>query len=120
MLEFFRHLFANKQEAKQRRGSDTTSDTFVEATGGGWGDPPNVVAADGGSQKSYVTQQLELASQEALQLEVGESFHYILKNIPAGIESPHEIIFGMIMRASEYGLSHGVASNERIRFTRIS
>lgn len=109
---FFKRLFGN-------RDSNTT-DTFVKATGGGWGDTPNIVPADGGSQKDYVESQLELAKQQAASVAVGESFTYRLTDIPVGISGPHEIMFGMMMRSHEYGLMSGPMIDEKIEFTRIS
>lgn len=108
MFGFFKRLF----------GKD--DDTFVSATGGGWGEMPNIIPADGGSQKDYVESQLELARQQAAKLAVGESFTYRLTNIPKGISGPHEIMFGMMMRSHEYGLESGSMLNEKIKFTRIS
>ncbi len=96
------------------------ADTFVDATGGGWGEPPLVVAADGGSQADYVQQQLELAAIQAQDVAVGETFSFTLTNIPLGITSPHEIAFGLMMRAGEYGLLPGVMSNETIEFERLN
>jgi hypothetical protein len=64
---------------------------------------------------------LERARQHALEHEipVGEEFEFTLTNIPNGISSPHEIIFGLMTRASDYDLRPGRMNDETIRFTRL-
>lgn len=119
MIGFLRRLFGGRPRESASGGRQHT-DSFVDATGGGWTDIPDVVAADGGSNRDYVTQQLSLAQQQARSYNIGESFTYRLTDIPAGIQSPHEIVFGMMMRASEFGLVAGAMADEVIEFTRTS
>lgn len=96
----------------------STSDTFLQATGGGWGDPPETIATDGGSQADYVGDQLAKAQAYAQQhVKIGESFQFKLTAIPR-VMSPHEISFGMMMRACNYGLESGISMNETFTFTR--
>ena len=83
-------------------------------------DAASAMAADSDSQESYVASQLELAQQQAASLPIGESFTYRLTDIPTKISSPHEIIFGMMMLARQYGLQAGSMINEEIDFTRVS
>src|SRR5690606_13474182 len=89
-----------------KRSSKKTASTFVEATGGGWNDLPATVATDGGSQEGFVKEQLERARLYALEnhIAIGESFEFTIDEIPVGLKSPHEIVFGMMMRANDYGL----------------
>ncbi|HET8883852.1 MAG TPA: hypothetical protein VFM68_00070 [Candidatus Saccharimonadales bacterium] len=106
----------NKNQEQPTTGS---SDTFREATGGGWGDPPETIASDGGDQKDFVETLLEQAQQQAREsVEIGESFDFAITNIPNGIAGPHEIVFGLMMQSSRYGLSCGVVTNESANFTR--
>lgn len=106
---------------KKDSPSSGTADTFVEATGGGWSDPSNTVAGDGGAQADFVGQTLERARAHALEndIPVGQEFEFTITDIPAGISSPHEIIFGLMMRAGEYGLTSGAIANETAFFTRV-
>lgn len=98
----------------------TGARTFVEATDGGWGDPPESVAVNGGSQADYVVEQLRAAQAHAQKnVAIGETFNFTITNIPA-VMSPHEIMFGMMMQADSYGLRCGPAMNERFTFTRIA
>ena len=106
---------------RKKKESSETADTFVEATGGGWGDSPEVVAADGGSQADFVGHVLKQARDYALKenIAVGESFTYKITDIPRGIVGPHDIVFGIMVRASEVGLRAGVVFDEEAQFTRI-
>lgn len=106
---------------RRKRSSSGTADTFVEATGGGWSDLPETVAADGGSQADFVSRTLERARAYALENEipVGQEFEFTITDIPAGITSPHEISFGLMMRASEQGLSSVAIFDEKAIFTRL-
>lgn len=106
---------------RKDKPSAGAADTFVEATGGGWSDSPEVVAGDGGSQADFVGQTLERARAYALEnnIPVGQEFGFTITDIPAGISSPHEIIFGLMMRASEYGLIPGTIVNETAFFTLV-
>lgn len=103
-----------------RKKPQGTAQTFVEATGGGWRDSPNTVAADGGEHAGYVGEVLHQASEYAHDqgIGVGEEFDYTITNIPRGITSPHEIMFGLMMRAQDYGLSASSMHDEKIRFIR--
>lgn len=107
-------------EDRQQQVNPSTADTFVEATGGGWGDPADVIAADGGEQSDYVGLMLVLAREQAIKndVAVGEDFTFQLVAIPRGIVSPHEIMFGLMMRAGEQGLSCGMMHDEKVIFTR--
>lgn len=109
-------MFGFGRRKKRTQGAET----FVEATGGGWGDADEVVAIDGGEHADYVDEVLRDASEYARRhgVAVGEEFAYTLTRIPRGIASPHEIVFGIIMRASDYGLSPGVACDETLLFVR--
>lgn len=106
---------------RRKRISDTAQ-TFVEATGGGWYDSPDVIAADGGNQSDYVDTVLRGARDYAQNhgIEVGQSFDFTMTDIPMGITSPHEISFGIIVRASEYGLSANFVFDESVHFTRTA
>ncbi len=99
--------------------TDEVEDTFVSATGGGWNEAPEVIQADGGEYRDYVAEQLERARQQADKegLKPGDVLRYRLVDIPRGIVSPHEISFGMMIRASEYGFTPGVMNNELINLT---
>ena len=105
---------------KKPRG---TASTFVEATGGGWHDAPQVVRVPrSGTEGDYVGEMLRQAHEYAVayNIPIGEEFEFTITDIPMGIESPHSIIFGLMVRASDYGLSPSVAMNESIRFTRVA
>lgn len=106
---------------RRKKKSEGTASTFVEATGGGWTDAPEVMAADGGANADYVGDVLRLARIHAVShsIPVGEEFEFTIANIPMGITSPHEIVFGLMMRAEEFGLSAGVMFDEKVTFTRI-
>lgn len=43
---------------RKRKRPQGTARTFVEDTGGGWGDSPDAVAADGGEHTDYVGEML--------------------------------------------------------------
>lgn len=106
---------------RKKKGSPAnTADTFVEATSAGWYDSPDQVAADGGSQRDYVTEQLEAAAEVAKQYQIDEQFEYRLTDIPAGIQSPHEIAFGIMMRAPDYGLMVDTMVDETLYVVRLS
>lgn len=106
---------------KRKKKSHGTADTFVEATGGGWSDSPDIVAGDGGENADYVGEVLRQASEYAREngVEIDEEFEFTFTDIPRGITSPHEIMFGIIMRAHEYGLSSAGMANETAYFTRV-
>lgn len=110
MFNFFR---------KKKKPVATTADTFVEATGGSW-TSPDVVAADGGSQAGYVEQLLERAWAAVREenVPVGGQLTLVMTDIPTRITSPHEIVFGLMMRAGEYGLQFDSALNETVYFVR--
>lgn len=107
---------------KKKATSNGTSDTFVEATGGGWSDLPDTIPGNGGTQADFVGQTLERARAYALEndVAVGQEFQFIITDIPTGISSPHEIIFGLMMQAGEYGLSCRGIANEKAHFTRLT
>lgn len=94
--------------------------TFVEATGGGWGEPANVIKLPASSEAECVAEVLRLAKERAQSVAVGESFEFKITDIPMGIRDPHTIIFGLMMQAHEYGLSMGFAVNETVQFTRMA
>lgn len=104
----------------KKKPAAETADTFVEATGGWWTDSPDTIPGDGGSQADFVGRTLQRARDFALEnnIPVGEEFEFIITDIPVGISSPHEIIFGLMMRAHEYGLIPGAVANETAYFTR--
>lgn len=63
----------------RKKKREATTDTFLEATGGGWGgDPPRVIAGNGGSQADYVGHTLHLAREQALAdgVKIGQSFDF--------------------------------------------
>ena len=98
-----------------------TAATFVEATGGGWSDVPDAIASDGGAQADFVGLTLDRARTYALEhdIPVGKEFEFRITDIPLGISSPHEIVFGLMMRAQDYGLRSGIVTNETALFTRL-
>lgn len=106
---------------KKKKAEEGVAQTFVEATGGGWRDIPEVVAVDGGEHADYVGEVLQKAYEYAREtnVKIGEGFDYTLTDIPCGIVSPHEIAFGLMMRASDYGLSAGFVHDETANFTRL-
>lgn len=105
-------LFRKKKEV---------ADTFAEAAGGSWGDAPDVIPGDGGQYADYVGETLQRAHAYALEHEIpiGQEFEFTLEDIPVGISGPHEIVFGLMMRAEEFGLSPGLMINESATFTRL-
>lgn len=105
----------------RRKPDADTASTFVEATGGGWGDVPSVMSADGGEHADYVGEVLRRAQAHAVEqgVVVGEDFTYTLTDIPRGITSPHEIVIGLMTRARDFGLDAGIAFNEQVTFTRL-
>lgn len=107
---------------RRRKPDPGTASTFVEATGGGWGDVPGVMSADGGEHADYVGEVLRRAQAHAVEqgIAIGEDFTYTLTDIPCGITSPHEIIIGLMTRARDFGLEAGIAFGEKIAFTRLS
>lgn len=108
----------NRNQAKP--ATTDYADTFVEATDGGWSDPPETIASDGGNQKDFVDTLLQQAQRQAREtVEIGESFTFTITNIPRGVTSPHEIVFGLMMQANQYGLSCGTIANESATFTRL-
>lgn len=106
---------------RRRKPPRTTADTFIEATEGGWGEVPKRIAIDGGSQADFVRQTLQAARQYAIdnQIQIGETFKYIIKDIPVGISSPHEISFGLMMQAFDFGLSADYMRDEQVKFVRL-
>lgn len=120
-------MFGFRRKKKNAR----TASTFVEATGGGWSDIPESVSARGGSQEAFVRLTLERARNYAIANNIPEGsefefpvgvnqFELTITDIPVGIKSPHEISFGIIMLAFEYGLSASSVINEKVRFIRLS
>lgn len=109
--------FGRRNKAQQ---PGATTDTFVEATGGGWSDIPSRVAGDGGAQADYVGKMLQRAKLKSQSVAVGEEFDFTITDIPRDIASPHEIMFGMMMRASSYGLDLIVMHDETGTFVRLS
>ncbi len=106
----------------RKKKSRGTASTFAEATGGGWHDaPPLVQVPRSGTEGDYVGKVLRQAHEYAVarNIPIGVEFEFTITNIPMDIESPHGIIFGLMVRASDYGLRPGVATNELIRFTRV-
>ena len=104
-----------------KREPRATASTFLEATGGGWSDAPDVIAINGGEDADYVGEMLSHARDFALanEIGIGERFEFTLTDIPVGITSPHEIIFGLMMRAHEVELSCEGTSDETICFIRM-
>lgn len=95
--------------------------TFIEATGGGWGDPPELMADDGGPHADYVNEQLALARAYAQEhVAIGQPFEFTISNIPRGIATPHDIVFGIMFRAGHYGFWPGAMTNETITLTRLN
>ena len=105
---------------KKRRKA--AASTFVEATGGGWGDAPLMIPADGGDSRDYVHAMLQEAHLYAVEhgVAIGASFEFTLTNIPMGIVSPHEIMFGLMMQAGGYGLMCEYMADETASFVRLS
>jgi hypothetical protein len=105
----------------RKKKPEGTARTFVEATGGGWGETPDVVAGNGGENADFVGEVLKRASEYAKEkgVTIGEEFTFTISDIPVGISSPHEIIMGLMMRAHEHGLSVDSAINESVYFTRL-
>lgn len=96
------------------------AETFVEATGGGWTDVPDEIAADGGEHADYVGKILQSACEYAREnVAIGDEFSYTITNTPRDINSPHEIVFGLMMRAPEYGLCTGYVHDETAMFIRV-
>ena len=120
-MRWFGWLKRRQQDAaaKKSKNESGSADTFVEATGGGWDEPPKFVASDGGSQSDFVTSLLEQAAKQAQSVKVGEEFIFTITDIPRGISSPHEIVFGLMMLADEYGLECGPVVNEEVWFIRV-
>lgn len=102
--------------------SSGTAATFVEATGGGWFDVPDRIAANGGSQAQYVAKTLRSAYDYAHEngIEVGVDFEFTITDIPVGIKSPHEIVFGIMMESFKYGLEAKTVNDETFYFARTS
>lgn len=107
---------------KKRVSSRGTAQTFVEATGGGWQGPTGVIFGDGGNNADFVKQTLERAHAHALeqQIPVGQEFEFTITDIPVGISSPHEIVFGLMTQAKSFGLETGVVADEKVMFTRLN
>lgn len=109
-------------ETTKEEATEVTADTFMEATNGGWSSIPDTLATNGGSSADYVRRSLENARLYAVEnnIAVGEDFEFTLKEIPKGIQSPHEILFGLMMQASQYGLSCTIIHDEKMSLTRTS
>ena len=100
------------------RGRKKPTNPFVESTGGGWTDPPDVIEIDGGAQAAYIGDMLAKAKQQAVKsVEVGESFTFTMTDIPVGV-GPHEIMLPLMFRASDYGLDCQSVINEKVDFVR--
>lgn len=109
-----------RRRRKKRAAGGKTASTFVEATGGGWGEAPDVVPVDGGDHADFVG---EVLAKARLQVDrdkvpVGATFEYTITDIPVGIDSPHAIVFGLMMRASEQGLVFISIFDETVTFVR--
>lgn len=104
------------------KGKKKTADTFVEATGGGWGDSPDTIPIDGGSHADFVNETLRRAKQHAVNrdVKVGEEFEYTITDIPRGISGPHEIVMGLMMQSGKVGLRFEYSRNEEVCFTRMT
>ena len=107
---------------KKRKKPRETASTFVEATGGGWGDSPDVIGMPSGTEGDCVAEVLRRAKDYAItdNVAVGQKFEFRITDIPMGIESPHTIIFGLMMQAADYGLRVGVVYDETVQFTRVA
>lgn len=108
------------QRRNKKVGKGKTANTFVEATGGGWGEAPEVVHADGGDQADFVG---EVLAKARLQVDrdgvaVGQQFDFVITDIPVGIDSPHSIVFGLMVRACEEGLLFVSVFDETVTFIR--
>jgi len=115
MFNFRRKKQGNSQTVK------ATSSTFEKATGGGWADAPEKILVTGGTHDEFVEATLKSAYAYAIEkdVSVGEVFDFTIIHIPSGIGSPHEIIFGLLMRAGNYGLSSIGVMNETASFKRL-
>lgn len=111
--------FLKRKRAKNGEGKKT-ADTFVEATGGGWSDAPDAIPTDGGEHFNFISEVLRQARLQAYENDVpaGEQFKFVVTDIPTGIESPHIIMFGLMMRAPEEGLSFQHMVDETVTFVR--
>lgn len=105
---------------RKKRQDKDTAETFVEATGGGWSDVPETVPDYGGSSVDYVMNVLVAAREEAQAVPVGDYFDFTLTDIPRGITSPHEIVFGLMAQSVNYGLQIDYTHNETVRFRRVA
>ena len=105
----------------RKKQAEGVAQTFVEATGGGWNDTPDVIALDGGKHAGYVEETLRQACNYARKngVEVGDRFVYQITDIPRGISSPHEITVPLMMQADKYGLSTTAIYGEIVEFTRL-
>jgi hypothetical protein len=121
LFKFWRRRNEATVEASEVSESSENSETFLQATGGGWSDPPEVISIDGGAQAGYVDLMLAQARAYALakEIPIGQEFEFTITDIPNGISSPHEITFGLMMQAGRFGLEPGPVMNETVRFTRI-
>jgi len=111
-----------KRAEKSTSPAPQTASTFVEATGGGWGDPSEVIAIGGGmqSENDFVQRVLENARSYAFEQDVavGERFDYVMADIPVGIKNPHQIMFTLMVEAPKYGLVVDFIMDEKVTFTR--
>lgn len=106
---------------RRKKRPEGTAQTFVEATGGGWGDVPDELPADGGVHADYVGEVLQRARDYADEhdIKVREEFMLRITDIPRGIRNPQEIVFGIMSRAHDYGLIAGAMFDEKVYFTRL-
>lgn len=120
-MRWFGRLKRRQQDAaaKKSKNESGSADTFIAATGAGWVDSPQYVAGDGGSQSKFVHGLLAQARDQAQSVEVGEEFTFRVTEIPQGITSPHEIVFGIMMIAEQYDIRCELIVDEGVRFTRM-
>lgn len=112
--------FGRRKKKADETNATGTADTFLEATGGGWDDAPNIIAADGGEYVDFVGQILEDARHYADEhVEIDGTFIHTISDIPRDIASPHETMFGVMMRALDYDLRCEGIFDETVHFRRL-
>lgn len=113
--------FGRKRYKARRAIGEGTAKTFVEATGGGWGNPPDVVPVEGGPETDFALQTLRLAHEYAVKndIPIGGEFDYVITNIPQGISSPHTIMFSVMLYADQFGLHPESFVDEKVHFVHI-
>ncbi|OYX42414.1 hypothetical protein B7Y94_03470 [Candidatus Saccharibacteria bacterium 32-49-12] len=106
---------------KKKSSANSTASTFVESTSAGWSDLPESIPDNGGEQAEFVNQTLARAHAEAIDrgVAIGDEFKFQITDIPVGIASPHEIVFGLIGQAHRYGLRCNVVCDEAAYFVRL-